>query len=187
MPILKAEPELFPEQLFADEAQAAHTDASWWLLHTRPRQEKSLARQLFEAQVPFYLPLIAHRSLIRGRVMTSHIPLFTSYLFLLVGHDEDRIRALATKRVVKSLKVTDQQTLWRDLSQIRRLIDSGAPITPEDRLAPGMLVEIHSGPLTGLTGTIIRSASRRRFVVRVDFIQRGASVELDDYTLVRAR
>jgi transcriptional antiterminator RfaH len=75
--------------------------------------------------------------------------------------------------------------LWQDLRQIHRLITAGLPITPENRLASGMMVEITSGPLTGLRGRILRSASGQRFVVQIDFIQRGASVELDDFTLTR--
>ena len=69
--------------------------------------------------------------------------------------------------------------------KIHRLIASGAAVTPEKRLVPGDLVEIRSGPLAGLRGTILKSASGSRFVVQVDFIQRGASVLLDDFTLAR--
>src|SRR5436853_4826645 len=71
MPTLNAEPDLFPEQLFADEVRSAHQSAAWWVLHTRPRQEKSLARQLVDARLPFYLPLVARRSLVRGRVANA--------------------------------------------------------------------------------------------------------------------
>jgi hypothetical protein len=62
----------------------------------------------------------------------------------------------------------------------------GRPITPEDRLAPGMTVQITSGPLASLKGTVLRTAKGRRFVVSVDFTQRGASVLLDDFVLTRA-
>lgn len=184
MPILKLEPTQYPEDLFSAEASPIQ-GRTWLVLHTRPRQEKGLARQLYKNQVPFYLPLVARRLLVRGRPMTSHIPLFAGYLFLL-GNDAERVKALATHRVVHALKVPDQQRLFQDLCQVHRLIDIGAPITPEDRLAPGMTVEIRSGPLVGLRGKIMRTTSGRRLVVQVDFIQRGASVELDDFALVRA-
>lgn len=184
MPILAAETELYPETLFGN-LPPESCERSWFVLHTRPRQEKSLARQLLEHQVPFFLPLIPHRNQIRGRIITSHIPLFTSYVFLLADQQE-RLAALTTRRVVMALKVPDQERLWADLRQIHRLIETGAPITPEDRLQAGMKVEIRSGPLQGLRGTVLRTATGRRFVVQVDFIQRGASVELDDFMLVKA-
>lgn len=182
MPILAAETDIFPASLF-DEAPV--DDRLWWVLHTRPRQEKSLARQLVGSRISFFLPQIARRSLVRGRAVTSYNPLFTSYVFLL-ANDHERIGALSSQRVVHTIKVVDQQKLWHDLRQINRLIGCGAPITPEDRLEPGMNVEIQSGPLMGLKGRIVRSAAKRRFVVEVDFIQKGASVELDDFTLLKA-
>jgi transcription antitermination factor NusG len=181
MPILPAEIVQYPDELFA--ALPGGGEA-WWVLHTRPRQEKSLARELLAGRVPFYLPQVSRRACTRGRVFTSHVPLFPGYVFLL-GNDRQRIAALATRRVVHSLPVVDQESLWQELGQIHRLIEAGAPVTPEERLGPGQAVEICSGPLTGLRGIILRIAAGRRFVVRVDFIQRGASVELDDFTVVR--
>ena len=71
-----------------------------------------------------------------------------------------------------------------DTDALCRLIESGAPITPEDHLEPGVFVEIQHGALAGLKGRIIRAASGRRFVVEVDFIHRGASVMLDDFNLL---
>ena len=182
MPILPREPDIFPTDLFARENCASGSEKSWWVLHAKPRQEKSLARELHAANTFFYLPMISRRSQFRGRWLTSYVPLFSGYVFLLVDRDE-RAAAQSTSRVVSALAVTDQQRLWRDLSQIYQLICSNVPITPEDRLAPGVLVEIRHGPLAGLRGKILESASRRRFVVQVDFIQRGASILLEDTAL----
>ena len=60
----------------------------------------------------------------------------------------------------------------------------GASIALEDRMVPGALVEIQCGPLAGLRGKIVQETSCKRFVVEVDFIQRGASVLLDGYSLL---
>jgi transcriptional antiterminator RfaH len=182
MPILPAETDRYPVDLF--DGHGATSGEAWWVLHTRPRQEKSLARELVERCLPFYLPQVERRSRIRGRIVTAHVPLFTSYVFLL-GNERQRVAALATHRVVTALRVADQARLTAELDQVHRLIESGAPVTAEQRIGPGATVEICSGPLAGMRGTVVRSAAGRRFVVRVDFIQRGASVELDDYTLVR--
>jgi transcription antitermination factor NusG len=181
MAILAQEPDLFPAALFEERAALA-PERAWWVLHTKPRQEKSLARRLHEAKMPFYLPLVGRRTRIRGKVVTSYNPLFSGYVFLL-GQERERVAALATNRVVHALPVHDQDRLWDDLAQIRRLIETGAPITPEDRLEPGTEVLIKSGVLAGLRGTILRSGTKKRFVVQVNFIQRGASVEVDDFAL----
>jgi len=184
MPILSAEPNWYPESLFEASEKVEGEGRLWWVLHTKPRQEKSLVRQLHEGRIPFYLPLVPRRSLIRNRTMTSYVPLFTSYVFLFAT-EEERVAALTTSRIVSQLKVPNQTKLWHDLRQLQQLIASGAPISPEERLEPGMMVEITSGSLTGLRGRIIRSSSGRRFVVEVDFIQQGASVLLEDHVLTR--
>ncbi len=186
MPLLPPEPNLYPADLFTGAgAETPEPGRVWWVLHTKPRQEKSIARQLLQARVPFYLPVIARRCLVRNRVLQSYVPLFAGYVFLLADRTE-RVTALATNRVVRTLEVFDQQGLWQDLSQVFRLIASGAPIMPEARLVPGATVVIRSGPLAGLKGKILRTASGQRFVVQVDFIQQGASVLLDDFRLAPA-
>jgi transcription antitermination factor NusG len=183
MPVLPPEPNAYPIDLFAAADPDVTAERAWWVLHTRARQEKSLARHLHQALVPFYLPLISRRVPQRGRVLTAYVPLFPGYVFLL-GRRDERLVALTSNRVVHALNVADQGKLWHDLSQVWRLIESGAPITPEDHLEAGDFVEIQHGALAGLKGSILRAASGRRFVVQVDFIQRGASVLLDDYNLV---
>jgi transcriptional antiterminator RfaH len=182
MPVLPAEPNIFPEALLTEEHRQQDSGRAWWVLHTRPRQEKSLARQLHQWHIPFYLPLTKHRWRLRGRTMCSHVPLFAGYVFLWADPQE-RLASLVPGRVVRPLEVVDQDRLAADLRQIRLLILSDLPIAPEDRLVPGNFVEIRNGPLAGLRGKIVEFASRRRFVVQVDFIKRGASVWLDDYDL----
>jgi transcriptional antiterminator RfaH len=182
MPVLALEPAMYPQGLFAADQRVAHAERRWYAMHTRPRQEKSLARQLIDAEVPFYVPLVAKRFRLRNKPVTSYVPLFPSYAFILADRHE-RLTVLGTQRIVRPLEVDDQERLWKDLAQIERLLASGAPILPEDKLRPGMKVLIKNGPLQGLQGTILRTESGRRFTVQVNFIQRGAAVMLDDYVL----
>lgn len=185
MPVLAKETDVYPESLFTEELDESGDGRAWWVMHVKPRQEKSLARQLLASHVPYYLPLIAHRFQSRDRVLTSHVPLFPSYLFVLANREE-RVKSLTTNRIVRTLEVENQAQLWDELRQVHQLIQSGAPITPEERLGPGDEVIVKSGPLAGMRGTILRTASGRRFVVQVNFIQRGASVVLDDFVLTEA-
>lgn len=183
MPVLRAEPALFPPDLLESPEELAAGGRAWRVLHTRPRQEKCVARALFDAEVPFYLPLVSRRLRLRGRTMTSHVPVFDGYMFLLADAREHAV-ALATRRIVRTLDVGDAARLQGDLAQLAQLLASGGAITPEDRLCQGMRVIVRSGLLSGLEGVIVRQASGRRFVVQVDFLQKGASVLLDDYALV---
>ena len=188
MPILCAEPSLLPEDLFdatpaESERPWAESGGQWWVMHTKPRQEKALARQLHALQVRYYLPLHGKRTKIRGKVVPVYEPLFPGYLFLLSDDQQQLHMALGTRRVVNHLEVIDQAQLWDELRQIHRLIQAGMPIRPELALAPGARVEIRKGPLAGLRGVLVRSVSGNRFIVQVNFIHQGASVLLEDYML----
>lgn len=113
MPTLAAEPSIYPQSLLETCDQAA-ADRRWYVLHTRARQEKVLARQLLSREVPFYLPLVGKNLLIRGACVRSHIPLFLGCVFMF-GNDEDRLVALSTRRVVHALRVPAGSELSRDL------------------------------------------------------------------------
>jgi transcription antitermination factor NusG len=188
VPILSVEPDRYPLELFDPGASDvwSTTDRAWFVLHTRPRQEKSLARYLRAAGVSYYLPTVPRRCRTRGRVLTANSPLFPGYLFF-YGDGGERLAALESNRVVHSLPVIDQSQLWDDLRQINQMLGTGLPISAESRFAPGTPVEITTGPLAGLCGTVIRTGSGRRFVVRVNFIHQGASVLLEDCALLPLR
>src|SRR5438067_419304 len=111
MPLLPPEPFVYPENLLADE-QPQPQDASfrWWVLHTRPRAEKSLARQLLRESTPFFLPVHHQQWRNKGRLLRSYPPLFPGYVFLW-GADDARLAALKTNLVANILPVTDQLQL----------------------------------------------------------------------------
>lgn len=191
MPILSEQPSLYPETLLDntvyDSAETVYDDPSdrqWWVLYTRARQEKAISRELLAYQVPFYLPLVKKRRVVRGRSVVSHVPLFAGYVFL-YGSDDERVRSLTTNRVSRVLTIRDPARLVSDLRQLRQLIASDAPLTVESRLVPGNRVRVRHGPLAGLEGTVLTRRGRTRLLVSVDFLQKGASAEVEDYLLER--
>jgi transcriptional antiterminator RfaH len=180
MPLLPLEPFIFPDDLLREPPSA---DAGrWWVLHTRPRAEKSLVRGLFRRHVPFFLPLSKRQWRNRGRLHSSHLPLFPGYVFL-QGDGQSVFRTLETNLVARILEVPDQEQLHADLARIYCLIAAGAPLAPEDRLQPGAIVEIIRGPFTGLEGKILRRGKQLKFIVEVQFLQRGVSVEIESWMI----
>jgi transcriptional antiterminator RfaH len=178
MPLLLLEPFLYPDGLFAEAGVDTEADAAWWVLHTRPRAEKALARKLLNFRRDFFLPLCKREWLSRGRLLSSYLPLFPGYVFLR-GDDETRLQALQTNLVAHVLPVADAERLHVDLARIHRLMLEDSRMEPEDRLLPGMAVKIVSGPLRGLEGKVLRRGKHLRFFVEVQLLQRGVSVEID--------
>ena len=72
-----------------------------------------------------------------------------------------------------------------DLRNIKRLIDTDQPLTPEARLEEGQPVRVRSGPLRGLEGMVVKRRNEQRLVVAVRFLNQGASIELEDIDLER--
>jgi transcriptional antiterminator RfaH len=177
MPLLPPEAFVWPEELLMNPLPEGEA-VRWWALHSRPRAEKALARHFLGRGLSFFLPLAKKRWRNRGRLFTSTSPLFPSYIFLL-GDENARVSALTTNQVAHCIRVEDQARLHQDLAQVYRLMISGEPLTPEERLQPGDWVEITAGPLEGLQGKVIRRGKHLRLFVEVQFLQRGASVEID--------
>jgi transcriptional antiterminator RfaH len=178
MPLLPLEPYLFPNELF--NAPAVDGPERWWVLHSRPRSEKSLARQFLARHLTFFLPLYQRRWRANGRAQNSYLPLFPGYIFLR-GDDNARVTALTTNLVANVLPVVDQQTLYGDLARVHYLMETGSALTPEHHLQPGTPVEITAGPLAGLEGKIQRRGKQLHFVIEVRLLQQGVSVEIESW------
>ena len=181
MPILSKEPDIFPTDLFS--SPATNCSRAWWVLYTLSRREKDLSRRLRKLQIPHYAPVVKRRTRsAAGRVRESFIPLFPGYVFVAAG-EEQRYQAVTTNCVSRCLPVSDTAQLVHDLRQIQQLVQSDAPLTPEERIVPGTRVRVCSGPLLGLEGFVQQRRGQRRLVVAIEFLQQGASVLIEDWQL----
>jgi transcription antitermination factor NusG len=81
------------------------------------------------------------------------------------------------------MPVADPTQLVGDLRQIRNLILTEAPLSPEKRLEPGQNVRVKTGIFKGFEGTILRRENEIRLLISVRYMGRGASVALDDCQL----
>jgi transcription antitermination factor NusG len=171
MPILKREPDAFPESIFN------RTDP-WWVAHLRSRQEKVLARYLREYQIPFYLPQMEKRVRRSGRTFISYLPLFTGYLFFRGGRDE-KLRALKSNVIVSVLDPSDQAEISSELKQLHELQLTEAKLVPHPFVAPGDTVLITEGAFEGYRGVVLKERGVTRLVVSVSFIRQSVALEID--------
>ena len=182
MPLLPLEPFLFSDELLSNPAPESESPERWWVLHTRPRAEKALARLCVKKNLPFFLPLYHKKWRSQGRLQSSYLPLFPGYVFLM-GDGEVRLGALETNLVAQVLPVVDQRRLHEDLARVNQLITSDSTVTPEGRLEPGTEVTITGGPLAGLEGKVIKRGKNCVFFIEVKFLQQGVSVEIDGWMI----
>src|SRR5262245_19034648 len=151
MPLLPPEPFVFPDDLFTSAAAQSDDTRRWWVLHTRPRVEKALARSLLTRGIPFFLPIYHRRWRSSGRARNAYLPLFPGYLFLLCD-PHTSLEAMQARQVAQCLKVEDQAQIYADLLRVHHLVTCGHLLTPEEGMKPGTPVEIIDGLLTWLQG-----------------------------------
>lgn len=152
----------------------------WQLVHTRPRQEKALARSLRSRDVPYFLPLVPKVNYIRGRRVRTLSPLFYGYLFAFVDFADGQL-VKQTNRIAGMFDVPHQPLIHHELQSLRQLITIDAPLSLERKLEVGRAVRVKSGPLRGAEGRIIQRRGKDRLLVAITFLQQGIFVEVADF------
>lgn len=185
MPLLAAEPCLFPNHLFQTPNPARGGETVWYAIYTRSRGEKVLARHLHASGITFYLPLEQKEWKANGRKRTAHMPLFPGYLFL-CGDRHDCVAAKESNQVSSVLPVLDPDLLFRELAQVERALGGDVSVLPETDLGLGDDVVVLDGPFRGFVGKVVEREDGPRFVIRVTFLNRGVSLALDGWQLERA-
>jgi transcription antitermination factor NusG len=181
VPLLRKEPEIYPEELFA-----LPKAVEWRVAHVRSRQEKMLARYLLERRVPYFLPQTSRTVVVDGRKRTSFIPLFSGYVFFR-GDRSTRDLTVRSNLTVCLIDVPDQALLQDELQQIRRLQVAGASLVPLEEFLPGESVRIGEGAFAGYAGTVTRSGRAERLVVQISLLRKTIAVEFERSVLKRPR
>jgi transcriptional antiterminator NusG len=163
----------------ASEAIPDNLPGVWWVAHTRPRNEKSLALDLRARGVFFYLPLCVRttRSKTAGRVSRSIVPVFASYVFFNAS-DTQRQLALMTNRIANTLRVADQLQLVSELRQIQRVVSTQTDFDWQPAIEVGQWARVIAGPLVGVEGVVCKWMSRTRLALNVRMLSQSVIVEV---------
>lgn len=157
---------------------AGGADREWFVLHTKSRQEKALAKSLDAIGVVYFLPMVTKACFHGKRKLTVDAPLFPSYVFLR-GELDDAYTADRTKRIARVIRVADQERMDRELWNIYLALIHQAPLDPYPYLKKGIWVEVRSGPFQGMQGIIEDRWKHDRIILQVETLGRALSVEVD--------
>jgi len=149
-----------------------------------PRHEKRAARALSAEGLDAYAPVVHVK--VRWSDRWKHVeqPMFPGYLFCRFDPALEMGVVRSNRSVLYVAPVGDAPVPIpdRDVEMIRLAERSGAHLEVTRRLEPGEAVAVVSGPLEGLTGTLVRRDDELRLTIKVDMLQQGveARVELED-------
>jgi len=167
-----------PPMVWPEDKSIREFEGTWWVAHTRSRNEKAFANDLLAKNVSYFLPMTWKVQRKRGRILRSLLPLFNGYLFF-CGNEKDRLEALKTNRVANILEVKDQKNLVNELYQIEKTLAAGASLEPHQYVKSGQCCRVIAGSLQGLEGVVAEVSKRTRLILRIEMLGQAASVEID--------
>lgn len=154
--------------------------APWYALYTRSRQEKVVEAGLQRLGLATYLPLLQKVRKWSDRRKVIEVPYFSGYVFLRC-RDDQRSAAWSVPGAVRFLGGQGQATPIDpvEIDTIRDALARRVPFDPHPHLEQGQPVTIVSGPLAGLSGTLVRRERKYRLVLYVKAMGQGISAEVD--------
>jgi transcription antitermination factor NusG len=152
----------------------------WFALRVKSRHEKAVACNLQGLEFASFTPLYTATHQWADRQKTLQLPLFPGYVFCQFSPG-NRFSIMRTPGVIDIVKFGDSLAPVDDseIHAIQKLMDSGCKAEPVPYLASGQPCSIASGPLTGLSGTVVEHKSGLRLVLSVALLRRSVLVEID--------
>jgi len=154
----------------------------WYLVHTKPRQEKCALDNLLRQGYQCYLPTLPSERLRQGMLMVTDEPLFPRYLFIRLGRGDSApswapIRS--TKGVsrlvsfgVEPAKVADS------LVEAMRAEEVSAQVEPKRLFKPGERVRLTEAPFAGIEGVYKMADGERRVMVLIELLSKQVRVRV---------
>jgi len=127
----------------------------WYVIYTKPRNEKKVAEHLQKNGIIVYCPLVTQIKQWSDRKKKIQIPLFNSYLFVNLNENE-RDKVFKVNGVIRYLFWLGKPAIVRD-EEIEVLQESLIGIMSSVEVAsikPGDVLQIPSGPFQGKEGIV---------------------------------
>lgn len=154
----------------------------WYLVHTKPRQEKCALDNLQRQGFQCYLPTLPSEKLRQGMLMVTDEPLFPRYLFIRLGQEgsaQSWAPIRSTKGVsrlvsfgVEPAKVADS------LVEALRAQEASVQAEPELWFKPGERVRLTEAPFAGIEGIYQMADGERRVMVLIELLSKQVRVRV---------
>jgi transcription antitermination factor NusG len=153
---------------------------AWFALHTRHQHEAKVTRSLDNKGFETFLPMYQTTKRWSDRKKSVCLPLFPGYVFV-SGIGMRLVDVLSTQGVATIVSTAGVPSAIpdEDMDVIRKAVSDVTKVEPYPYLQIGDTVCVHSGPLVGTRGLLIRRKDSYRLVVCVDILGRAAAVEIN--------
>ena len=159
----------------------------WYAVKTKYKCEKYVVEEIGKKGVEAYVPLLSRTRRYTRKVKQYNVPLINCYVFVRIDEDE-RIPVLKTQYVIGFLEFSGTAIPIPDdeMELMRRVVGELADVSADPvAWTPGDEVEVISGSLTGLKGTLTERKGKSELIVVLDSIGYQLRVEIDERMLRR--
>jgi transcriptional antiterminator NusG len=160
-----------------------HSQAHWYAVTTKSRQEKVVASMLEYLEVCNFLPLVNEERRWSDRKQTVAMPLFQGYVFVrITTSSEFQLRVLKVPGVVDFVRGRSGPLPVPDMEieNVRAVLSRAVGCCPYPFLKAGDRVHVVRGPLAGIEGTLIRCGSQSKLVISIEMIQRSVAASVTE-------
>ncbi len=156
--------------------------STWFVVHTKPRQEAVAQAQLERQGYPVYFPRLRLPRLRRSRWADVVEPLFPRYLFVSVEVGEQALAPVSSTRGVSAVprfgaRYAEAPALLIDRLRAREDA-AGLHVLADARLAPGDRLTVIAGPFEGFEAVFQASSGTERARVLLEVLGRLTEVTL---------
>jgi len=152
----------------------------WFAILVRTGRERTANLLLENAGYECFLPVSKCARRWSDRTKVIELPLFPGYLFCRMN-PHNRLTVLMTPGVMQIVGVgkTPIPVEEEEIEAIQRVQKSGLSAMPWPYMQIGNVAQILEGPLSGLTGIVVKIKSGVKLVLSVSLLQRSVAVEVE--------
>ncbi|RAJ11156.1 transcription elongation factor/antiterminator RfaH [Chitinophaga skermanii] len=154
---------------------------NWYVLYTRFKSERKVAKQLSDAGIETYVPLRTVRKQWSDRMKMMEEPLFWNYVFVKINLKE-RFKILATSGVVQFVSFENQpvEMAEKEIENIRIIESSATDVHLESIFIAGDKVLVTKGVFNGMEGILVKKSSKDRLVLKLPVLKQAISIEMPE-------
>jgi transcriptional antiterminator RfaH len=153
---------------------------NWYLVHTKPRQEKCALENLQWQGYECYFPTMPAEKLRLGKISTAQHPLFPRYLFIRLGQGpsaQSWTPIRSTKGVSRLVTFGNTPAKVDDaLIHVLRSQESAAQIEPERLFKSGERVRITAAPFADIEGIYQMTDANQRVMVLIELMSKPVKI-----------
>lgn len=162
------------------------SEPKWFVFYTKSRHEKKVEELLIRRGYIVFLPMQKTMRQWSDRKKMVETPLFNSYIFVKI-QDHQISEVVQIPGVAWNIRHNGKPAVLhpKEFELISRFLASGLllEVTYNQELSIGDQVEIMDGPMKGLQGQLLRTASGNRFLVSFDSFGASIQIEIDPIVL----